>query len=77
MPLEESRSLKTFFVLTTLLSQIAPNGYGTAVGTSDELNFSRGSSRVLTANWILRIRANDIFLGLPLDFLLSTTLRIF
>ena len=37
-------------VLKTLLLQMASNGYGAAVGTSDKCNLGQGSSRVLTDN---------------------------
>lgn len=37
VPLKEARSLKTFCVLKTLLSQMPSIGYQTAVGTSNKL----------------------------------------
>lgn len=69
VPLKEKRSLKTFFVLKILLSQMRSNGYGTAVpAPATSLIWAEDRSAPWpTANWILN-RAGEIFLGLPLDF---------
>lgn len=42
VPMTETRSLKMFPVLRTLLLQMPSKGYGTAAGTSDKPDLGRG-----------------------------------